>query len=300
MRLLSITKKTMRIAWLADFDVDTRMGGAQLTNQYVIEEGRKRGHVIDEIGLLNLNETDKFLNGYDFYIINNYVEIAKHKPGRDLLSYIVKNKIYMKYAHDYDYSPEQTEEDREFQQKLYRMSLFNVALSPLHKRELENALILEDRDTVVIPPYIDTDLFQDRGVRRNENMVIALGEVAEHKGIYNIMKWANQNEKQIIDFYGFNMNEFYYFNLIFNKPIEYSLVPLYLNMYESFIHLPNWKEPFGRTVAEAYLCGCKMITNENIGFNSYQLTDKSAIRLLLESGPSTFWKVVAEKYAEVS
>jgi hypothetical protein len=122
----------MRIAWIADFNVKTRFGGAQLTNHYVIERGRSRGYKIDELGLYNLTETDKYLAGYDLYIINNFAEIAKHKPGINLLEYIIKNKPYIKYAHDYDYSIDESEEFGEFKRKLYQRALFVAVLSPMH------------------------------------------------------------------------------------------------------------------------------------------------------------------------
>jgi glycosyltransferase involved in cell wall biosynthesis len=145
---------------------------------------------------------------------------------------------------------------------------------------------------ITVPSYIDTELFKDRKIKRMADSVIALGELGEHKGIYNVMKYAEKNTTKRIDFYCFNAkDEFKYLdNMRFLPAIKYELLPIYFNMYESFIHLPEWKEPFGRTVAEAKLSGCKLITNDNIGFLSYKLNDD--LRVFLESGPTIFWEAV--------
>ena len=57
----------MRIAWIADYTVETyKSGGAQYTNQMYIEEGRKRGHYINI-----LTKEFNLIDTYDFYILNN-------------------------------------------------------------------------------------------------------------------------------------------------------------------------------------------------------------------------------------
>jgi len=48
-------------------------------------------------------------------------------------------------------------------------------------------------------------------------------------------------------------------------------MPLLLNRARNYVHLPRWPEPFGLIVAEAALCGCNLIVNENVGAISWKL-----------------------------
>jgi hypothetical protein len=42
-----------------------------------------------------------------------------------------------------------------------------------------------------------------------------------------------------------------------------------MNRAKHFVFLPRWPEPQGRVVTEAALCGCQLITNQNVGATSF-------------------------------
>jgi glycosyltransferase involved in cell wall biosynthesis len=53
--------------------------------------------------------------------------------------------------------------------------------------------------------------------------------------------------------------------------VSYEEVPRYMNRAKNFVFLPRWPEPQGRVVAEAALCGCRIIGNENVGALSFDV-----------------------------
>ena len=73
-------------------------------------------------------------------------------------------------------------------------------------------------------------------------------------------------------------------------PVPYDQVPIYMNRAKNFVFLPRWPEPQGRVVAEAALCGCNIIGNENVGALSFgaDLTDPSYYKGVEDA----FWKKV--------
>ena len=42
-----------------------------------------------------------------------------------------------------------------------------------------------------------------------------------------------------------------------------------MNRAKNFVFLPRWPEPQGRVVVEAAMCGCNLITNQNVGATSF-------------------------------
>ena len=81
-----------------------------------------------------------------------------------------------------------------------------------------------------------------------------------------------------------------YFKL-FGKHIEHvdnSELGKYLNRSKHFVHLPSWKEPMGRTVIEAALCGCKIIFNENVGACSFDFDISDPANI--DGSATEFWQ----------
>jgi hypothetical protein len=71
-------------------------------------------------------------------------------------------------------------------------------------------------------------------------------------------------------------------------------MPEKMSEYSGFIHLPNWTEPFGRVVMEAYLSGCELIVNDKIGAMSFDwdYSDYDEVKDKLQSSVKKFWQVV--------
>jgi hypothetical protein len=70
-------------------------------------------------------------------------------------------------------------------------------------------------------------------------------------------------------------------------------VPALLARYETFLFLPEWAEPFGRTVAEAVLAGCRtVLTPERIGALSWGWQTRDEWRAGVAGAPARFWEII--------
>lgn len=284
----------MKIAWIADFrDID-RAGGAQLTDRFLLHYANvQKKHQVVELNLRNLKKSNDFLNGFDLYIIANWVEIYQHLPGRNLLNYIADTKPFVRFVHDYD-QKDNIPETEPLRKKLFANAKQVITLSPLHKAILRKLYPLPEK-AVAIPPFID-DIFYDIGLRRLKDTVIGVGEIGKHKGIENVVRYADDHKNERFHFFTWNevKEEYRRDNLVFYPAVYNRFLHLYFNLFDSFIHLPSWNEPFGRSVAEAYLSGCRMIINDKIGFFSYKwdYQDREKVRDIISFAPRDFWREV--------
>ncbi len=144
-------------------------------------------------------------------------------------------------------------------------------LSPLHRDVHVGALgpkIIAPEKTMLLRPSVDTAVFWNHGIAR-DIPYLSYGGQSEAKGYHNIMKALPRGA---VTFIGGNSPELL-------KPgdgtylgsVPQNQMPLLLNRTTNYVHLPRWPEPFGLIVAEAALCGSKLIVNENVGAVSWNL-----------------------------
>ena len=281
----------MKIIWVADNSIKDHPGGAQITNNLMIEFGRKLGYTILE-WTKNGGETFEE-SKHDLFIINNINEL--YIKNKAIFEDIVENKTFVRYVHDYDWVYGTIPET--FIAKMFSKSKINIFLSPLHfKRTKMTGLPIDNH--AIIPPQIS--LRAQSGGTRRSNFVIYTGGIATHKGITNIINYALLNPHLTFHLYGWVENSSIVKRLPNNvkvfEPIKHDGIYARLRDYEYFIHLPLWNEPFGRSVAEAYLAGCKLITNGKVGFQSFDwnYSDTNMVANKLAMSPNVFWDTVTK------
>ena len=278
--------KQKKIAWVADYFKNDRPGGAQLTNLAIIEKGQKLGYAIDRINTTDILKED--FKKYDLLVVNN-IRMST-KEDRDL---IIKFP-YIRFEHDYlDYFL-----DKDEVKKMFGNSLANIFLSPLHLKQ--NQTYCKDNNNYYIPSPIDPKLFYKKSTPKSG--VMWAGELGRHKGLDNVADWATKN-KTGVDIYGWigdeslltMVKEHSFLN--YKGQLSHQEMRVKLREYESFIHLPVWYEPFGRAVMEAYLSGCKLITNNKVGAMSFDwdYDNYEEVKKNLESSPDLFWEII-KKY----
>ena len=150
---------------------------------------------------------------------------------------------------------------------LYKESSLNVFLSPLHKKISEGLLSQQTLPpSHIVKPMIDTNRFFNKGLERDIDYLF-VGIIGEAKGLNEIReRFRNENiwligkksPDAVVDF-GTYLDH-----------VPYDAVATYMNRAKNFVFLPRWPEPQGRVVAEAALCGCNIIGNENIGALSFE------------------------------
>lgn len=150
--------------------------------------------------------------------------------------------------------------------RLFRESALNVFLSPLHRRITYDVLGLDQSvSSYVMKPVIDGKRFFNRGRERDIDYLF-VGVIGEAKGLQAMRDRFREKD---IQFIGKVMPGE---KLDFGKHLgylPYERIPEYMNRAKNFVFLPRWPEPQGRVVVEAALCGCNLVTNENVGATSF-------------------------------
>jgi glycosyltransferase involved in cell wall biosynthesis len=65
-----------------------------------------------------------------------------------------------------------------------------------------------------------------------------------------------------------------------------------MNRAKHFVFLPRWPEPQGRVVIEAALCGCELVTNQNVGATSFPFDIRNPANFAQAS--NEFWDAIEQ------
>jgi hypothetical protein len=148
-----------------------------------------------------------------------------------------------------------------YSRRFYVKAKSCVFLSPLHQEETERIIKQQLRNSYVWLPQINTDQFYQSGTEYRDIPYLAVGALNYWKGTQEVIR--QYRDIQLIGYGGYSTYKGYLGHTSHDK------LPSFYRRTQNFVHLPIWKEPFGLTVAEASLCGCNIISNENVGALSY-------------------------------
>ena len=295
----------MNIECLSYFNPFTYGGGGEMVTRDLIEAGRRRGHKIWLRSVRpNINEGVGKADLYWLVDVFNFPQTLKSRGAWlrfpvSLLEDIALNRPFVHMSNAYvdvcnlGYLPcsgqSQTQCPhksplhlvrnlalRDFGQqcfsmdplvrKLFANSLLNLYLSPLHQQTIKGVLGQDKGPaSFVLKPTIDSTMFYDRKCERDIDYLF-VGVIGEAKGL------AAMRER----FHGANIHfvgkiaagESLDFGT-YHGSVPYSEIPVLMNRAKNFVFLPRWPEPQGRVVVEAAMCGCNLITNQNVGATSF-------------------------------
>jgi len=243
----------MKIAWVADFIVKTYIGGAQYTNEMYIKKGKELGFSIDVI-----TPDDIKNDNYDLYILNN-IQVFYNKCRKWLLN-VIDNKDYILFSHDYFVSGN----FKNFK-NIFKNALLNLFLTKAHMFEYLKYHDIGKADYNTSP--IDTEKFKiSNSIIKDDKLAIWIGNMHKNKGLNNLLKFAKEKPEWWFKLFGkLPKNVTFSNNIEVIGEVEQNELVKWYQKARYFIALPNWIEPFGRSVVEAYLCGCDLIVNDRIG-----------------------------------
>lgn len=299
----------MRIAWLSFLDVNTFSGGGELAQRDLISIGRKRGHTISESPFLRgraqrvlrrshvYRRVDVDWNA-DVFVLSN----IRNCPRLDLPfpqdvleralasrrvalvedAWIDTCELDMPCGGDPQKCPHEC--DRQWSNALFARSQIAVFVSPMQQSMIKSVLeVALPRHQILRRPFIDPQEFKNLGLERDID-VLYVGTISEAKGYRNLTRRYGANR---LTFVGPN---------VLDEPISgtylgampYEALPELYNRARTFAHLPEWYEPMGRTVVEASLCGCKVVTNERVGVTTFPKPDWTD-PAVIEGNGEGFW-----------
>lgn len=287
----------MKIVWLQDLDPMTHPGGAQFNDREKIISGIRRGHDIDI--MLPPGDDNRF-DKVDATIISNSTAFST-----DIFKAIQEAGPYIYFIHDYSplckvrlYYPQQEKcrscYRREPWLPVLEGAALRIWLSQLHKDAWMHAMPeLSGMPYMLNPSTIDLTQFWDMENERSGTIAVDSG--MGFKGRPLFFEWAKAHPGEKITLVGpieqqgqaevpDNINVL--------RTVHYSKMNELYNQHVTFLHIPENPMPFDRTIVEALLAGCKVVTNENVGAMSWPEIasgDRKAIIALMEGANGEFW-----------
>lgn len=309
----------MKIAWLSYLDCHVFDGGGELTQRRVISAGRERGHEISESPFLRsrpqraLRRSGLFRSlgvdwSADLFVLANICncpQIPQRIPheliqralatGRAVAwedAWVDVCPLDVPCGGDRSLCPPQC--DRSFGNELFSAACAAVFGSPLHRDIIAAALDTPlPAEVLLVRPVVDPDRFRPHGVERDID-VLYVGRISAAKGYYELLDRFGADR---LTFAGPNHLGHQVEGRYLGSVSQDELPALY-SRTRTFAHLPRWHEPQGRTVVEAALCGCEIVTNERVGVTHYPRdawTDADAVR----GHPARFWEELEQTMARL-
>jgi glycosyltransferase involved in cell wall biosynthesis len=146
---------------------------------------------------------------------------------------------------------------------------------------------------LLCPAPIDVDKFAPSAQKSG---AVYVGKLGRDKGFDNLVAYARKTGISL-ELYGRKEPGIEIPplpNLQYKGKVPYEQVPGILARAQIAVHLPNWLECYGRNVMEAYLSGCELVINGNVGAMSYDWdwSDRDAVREKVRRAPNDFWESI--------
>lgn len=294
----------------AAFLHDTRrhyLGGAELSNNAILTVAEEQGvHTVYD-DLRDFSTTKQIIGESDFVIVNSTVFCSYEFA---LIDFLVEcGKPYIKWEHDYNFCAIRTAMcfvDRKVKnccdgrrvsmhRKLFACAKLSVFVSPRHY-ELHNEIYgAAIQKHLILPSAVDVENIQS--LPKKENTVCFTGHLSIQKGGDKLIEFALQNPHLKVEVFGKNKTgRALPANVILKGKQPNAEVLRTLAGTEYFFFKPQWLEPGGRVAAEAFLAGCKTISNDHVGFHSFPFYPGSpeVARDAMRNAPRRFWEEVKQ------
>lgn len=288
----------MKIFWLQDYNIFSFQGGAEMNDKEHFKEGIKRGHDLD---LLNSQQT---FTRPDLLIISNCTQFDNKR-----LADMCAQTPHVFFMHDYIFCKHRlffpmAEKCNTCVARKYWLSLFStskliVYLSPLHKMIHEEYFPeLKDVKSVIVPSALVTKNFTDRKFVIRSPHYLSVHGLLGFKGRDNLIKYMKDHPYEEFHVVHPDKNDSGLpSNCKLLEPVRYESMPELYQRYEYYIELPDTPQPFNRTVCEAKLSGCKVVTNGLMGAASFDwFSDRKLLIENLDNATKLFWDSIERIY----
>lgn len=251
----------MRILLVSDYSLKHTSGGAQRSNDIVVQEGRNRGHVISEY---NYDSDPRILDeSYDVIISSNLETISKIRP--QIIPWLASHPRHARLEHDANRYL-----SSEARKLLFQSCKKTFFLSKFHCQNFVQSYGNYFVNVEIVPDPIDAEMFKDFGEER-EDKILYVGFMHPFKGTDRLFSYALENPDLSFVVAGWANDETYmrkcevFPNIELLGKVDYEEMPSLYNKYASLFYKPVFYEPFCRSVAEALLCGIEIQSNNLVG-----------------------------------
>lgn len=294
----------LKAAFLHDTDSNF-LGGAELSNKAILEISEQHGVHSAYDNLSDFRKTKQLISASDFVIVNSTERCSYEFLLIDFL--LECGKPYVKWEHDYNFCAKRQalcfvdrkvknccdSERFTMHRKLFAHAKLSVFASPKHYQLHQDIYGKAIQQYFILPSPVDAADIQP--LPKKKNTVCFVGNLTQQKGGDKLLDFAQQNPHMQADVFGSN-------NTGRELPANVRLkgkqrnpeVLRALAESEYFFFKPQWFEPGGRVAAEAFLAGCKTISNANVGFHSFPFYPAypDEAREAMRNAPHQFWEKV--------
>ena len=166
-----------------------------------------------------------------------------------------------------------------------------ITASPLHSRTISKLMGDLSGDFYAYLAEVDFENFKNTNQERTIS-VLTVGAMNHWKG--TDLCCEKYGEDLVVAGYG--DHNVLKNNSKFMGKVKHEDMPQLFNISKTYTHLPRWKEPFSISTAEAFLCGCLVDVNENVGAMSFG-KDLSNTEVYVESA-NDFKQMIKENFID--
>jgi glycosyltransferase involved in cell wall biosynthesis len=278
----------MKVLLISDYSLSHTSGGAQRSNDLLMQKGREIGHFISEF---NYDSDPNYIlnQHYDVVISSNLEAISNTNP--DVIRWISTHPYHVRLEHDSNryLSPE-------IRHALFSSCKKSFFLSKFHHKNFVESYGDYFVNIEIVADPIDASLFFNNNKKR-EDKILYVGFMHPLKGTNDFLSYCLSNPDLNFVVAGWASDDNYIRschalgNVEMLGKLEYEDMPSLYNTYSKMFYKPLFYEPFCRSVAEALMCGMEVDSNDLIGsVHLYKEVGHDAFVSQCDKAPEIFWE----------
>lgn len=281
----------MRVLFISDFGLQHTCGGAQRSNDIIINKGKERGH---DVKLFTYDGDIALLNDqYDIVVSSNLEVISGRYP--QLVVAIGKLANHVRLEHDSNLYW-----DNDFRKYFWGSCRKSFFLTEFHHKFFVEMYGDIFPNVCVVPDPIDKSftLIHDRIFPDMKTRIGYVGFMHPLKGTDNFIQYVSNNPEKKFRVAAWGSAEYEstiraFKNVEFLGEVPFRRMPEFYNDLESLYYNPVCNEPFCRSVGEALLCGTKIIGGSSkIGSLNMYNDDPIGFREKCLNAADKFWEEI--------
>jgi glycosyltransferase involved in cell wall biosynthesis len=279
----------MKVLLISDFGIRHSLGGAQRSNQLILDEGIQRGHDIS-IYHYDTDQSVLWENIYDIVISSNLEVLSKTNPM--IIQYCTSAHNHVRLEHDFCRYL-----DRNVRQLLYETCQKTFFLTNYHYKKFVEYYGDYFINVEIVPDPIDMKKFYNMELERKDD-ILYVGFMHPLKGTNNFMNYVINNPDKSFTVAGWGDNKYEDFmrntsNVNFLGKIDYADMMVLYNTHKQMYYKPEFDEPFCRAVGEALMCGVHIIgDSDKIGSLHMLKEDPINFAKKCNDAAKTFWETL--------
>jgi len=287
----------MKILFISDFNINQDSGGAQVSNDIIINKGLELGYNITQY---NYDSSPiNLIYNYDLIISSNLNILCRNQPN--IFNFIINHHNHIRIEHDSCIYLNNND-----RKSLFESSKINFFLSDFHIEFFTKEYGNYFKNVEIVYDPIDTNLFNNNNNTEKIYDIVYCGYLSELKGYKNLIKFCNENPERKIDIFGWAehnsiIQELSLIkNITIHDKLKHNKISNIFKKSNYIYHYPILNEPFCRMASEALLCGCKFIGNESKigGVQEYIKQGEEKFKQNCQNASNLFWQKIKYYYNE--